>query len=496
MAITIIKNLISNQFYPSANPISVSIDSNNSGKCNFRYICDIWINGQKATTLKLFPDPVTGYGLFEISRVLGDYISTYENLTNFTNLLDAAQQVALPTSAFKIQLKFGEEYDLTQTCDGAILQYANLATSNTAYVFESAVDFFDYPTFTPGQFIVGTTSATASFLTNSPRDIDITYNDGYYVDFLTLQTINVANWRVDIKTFDASGLGVGTHSFAAAKTHTNIFRFRIACGPLDINSVSATTTINKQISYYTMQLRYVPTGAYVTEIFTFRLKEPTTFRHRFGFTGQGGAPESFTFFHRLRKTLDIQKGLYNKSFDLSYGGTPQYNLGGRGTDIFSIRATETAQVSTFVKEQFSRFLTELYLSKSVWFLLRPELIPFRSINDGGVNKLVIFDFENAVGLAKDTPINKLSVGDLIYVYADNSNYNGRFSITNISSGILTTSATWSALPNTCGWLHKSTAWRKAPIIINNSSVEIQQRLGRPIQYTMDFAFSNTKNLLK
>lgn len=495
MAITILKNLTSGYFYPSANPISVSVDSNNSGKCNFRYVCDIWINSNKTTTIKMFPDPTTGYGLFEISRILQDYVETLYRGTNYTHLLDPAQTVALPTAAFSFQLKFGEEYDLSTNCDGQILQYLNLATSNQAYVFESAVEFSDYPYFNSNNFVVGTNS-TATFLTNSPRQIDITYNDGFYLDFLTKLTINATDWRVDIKTFNQSNIQTATYSYAAARTHTGIYRFRIACGPLDINSVANSTIINPQVKYYTVNLRHVPTGNIVTEVVTFNIKEPTTFRHRFGFVGQPAGHESFTFFHRLRKSIDIQKVTYNKPLDLTYGGSPQYNIGGRGTDIFSISATEKATITTFVKEDFSKYLTELYLSKNAWFLLRPELIPFRSINDGGVNKLVIYDFDNAVGLAKDTPINKLSVGDFIYVYGDDANYNGRFQITNKSGDILTTSATWSALSPTCGWIHKSTAWRALPIIVDINSVEIQQRLGRPIQYQLDFQFANTKILLK
>ena len=59
MAITIINQKTSNAFYPAGNPINVTVNSNNSGNCNFRYICDFYINGTKVFTDKLFPDPTT-----------------------------------------------------------------------------------------------------------------------------------------------------------------------------------------------------------------------------------------------------------------------------------------------------------------------------------------------------------------------------------------------------------------------------------------------------
>jgi hypothetical protein len=139
MATSIVKNFTSGRWYPSANPINATVTSNFNGKCNFRYICDVYVNGTRVYTSKLFPEPGTGYGFFQISRILQDYIETYINKTPPTSIFSSATETSAPTSALTVYCRFGEEYDSTTTCDGTIVQYNTQVTSNTFYVFSTFI---------------------------------------------------------------------------------------------------------------------------------------------------------------------------------------------------------------------------------------------------------------------------------------------------------------------------------------------------------------------
>ena len=193
MAITIIKDFTADRFYPSANPINCTVNSNNNGKCNMRYICDVYIAGVKVYTNKLFPDPTTGYAFFQVSRILQDYIKTLVPTSPLATFLNA--NTAAPGSNLKVYCKFGEEYDSSSACDEVIKQYNNLKTSKTFYVFQGAQDYENFLTFDYSEYEVNgafTPTGGVKFLTNSPRTMDISYDDSYFLDFITLDTMTSA----------------------------------------------------------------------------------------------------------------------------------------------------------------------------------------------------------------------------------------------------------------------------------------------------------------
>jgi hypothetical protein len=406
MAIFIISNLTSNKFYPSQNPINVTLNSNNSGKCNFRFICDVYINNVKVFTDKLFPDPTTGYGFFQLSRVIQDYIQTYfvkESNATGGGLIKLAANTTAPSAAFQLELKFGEEYDSTTTCDGPITQYLNLATSNTAYVFECAIDYEEFPTFNGNSYLMGTVSNTTPFLTNSNNEIDVTYNDTYSVDFITTQTIN-SNWKVYITTYNSSNAVLATYSTTSASL-SNVRRYRVLCGPYDINSIYGSTIIGKNVSYYTVCLKYSNTT--ISETLTFNVKEPKTFRTRIAFIGLKGGVEHFTFYHRNKTQYNVERKTFNKALQSNYSGQWKYEVGDRGESVYAINAQQQNAVSTYCDKSTSEWLYEMWLSPIVWTYLRPDLYSFRTIVDGSDLKIWV-DGEH--GIVQN---------DMIYVFSDN-----------------------------------------------------------------------------
>jgi len=63
-------------FQPVFNQNRWIVESNNIAQPNFEYICDVYVNGGVSyiARLKRFPDS-DGYGDFDLSRVLADYVS-------------------------------------------------------------------------------------------------------------------------------------------------------------------------------------------------------------------------------------------------------------------------------------------------------------------------------------------------------------------------------------------------------------------------------------
>jgi len=494
MAITIISNLTSGKFYPSANPINTTVSSNNSGKCNFRYICDLYVNGTKVFTDKIFPDPSTGYGFFLLSRVLQDYIDT-EPITNTSAAFNLGTSVTTPAALLTVYLRFGEEYDITTNCDGAILQYTNLNTSNTFYVYEGAFDYEDFPTYTYTDYLVGTSSVTASaeFLTNSPREVDVTYNDAYYLDFLTLQPVN-STWKMFIETTSQGGTTSTTSILS--NTLSTRKRYRLAVGPYNLNKINSTAFINANIKSYKIWIAY--NNVKNSEVFTFNVKDPKTFTTRLGFVGLLGGLENFTFYHRNLKAFTIDRKTYEKTLGQNNSGAWSYTVGDRGTTTYKINATEAHKVNSYCTKEASEWLSEMWLSPDVWTYKRPEIQQVRIYDEansyGATNSRILLWVNDVTGLSANDYI--VTIPEYIAGY---NSFTGRFQIQSITGNIVDIGATYNSyLPpyQLCAYIYKDTTFSKLPITISDNSVEVKQKLGRPIEYALNYQMSYSKNTIR
>jgi hypothetical protein len=437
----------------------------------------------------LFPDPISGFGFINIQRVCEDYIQTFEDLSSSTHVLREAQTVQVPAAAYSIQVKIGEEYDNSANCDGSVLQYLNLTTSNSAYVFESAIDYDLWPSFNSTTYVVGTQSATTPFLTNAPREISLTYNDQFSYDFITTQTINVANWKVDVKTYDSNGLGIATYSYSTNKTHTGVRRLRVHCGPYDINKIAGTTIINPGVKTYTVNLRFGATAS-VSELRTFKLKNPGTFQSRFCFTDQWGSQANITMDHRLQSGLRIQRGVYQKNLLRNIASNWSYNVGNRGAEQWQNMSIQNDAVSSFVKRDEARWFNEIFFSPLVSIYKRPELLEARCVaTASGLGTFVYKKPEWA-----DNSLNTFSSGSLFFFNQNNSN-SGRWTI--ISEPVenqVQVSGTFSV--GDCGWIQKDLSYQKLPIIITTNEVRIPQKISGPQQIGFEFTRSYLKTTLR
>lgn len=484
MAITVIENFTSNKFYPSSNPINCTVNSNNSGKCNFRYICDVYVNGTKVFSDKLFPDPTTGYAFFQLSRVLQDYITSNVPKTTGTEIWNLSATSTAPSSAIRVFCKWGEEYDSSTDCSGTVTQYTNLSTSNTFYVFQSAVDYEDFLSFDWTKYLFATASATGKlFLTNANREVEVGYNDSYALDFISTQTIN-ASYSCVVKVYNLSGSLTTTKTYT--KTLTTTYRYRIAIGPYDINYYENDVIISPQVSYYTVQINWA--GTQISELFTFKVKDPKTYRTRIGFIGLKGGIEHFTFYHRNRESYAIERKNFEKLLQSNYSGSWTYQVGDRGTTTYAISAKESHTVASYCTQEQSDWLYEMWLSPDVWTYLEPGLFSFRAIKDGLYVKYWV-DGEHG-----------LSVGDVVFSYGSHTDFSDAFTVTSVDGNIVSFGLLFSVYGATyqgvCGYIQKKEAWKKLPIVISDNTIERKQRTGRPIEYTLNYQMAYPKTTLR
>ena len=481
MAISIISNLTQNKFYPSANPINTTVSSNNSGKCNFRYICDVYINGIFVFRDKLFPDPNTGFGFFQISRVLSDFVETQLQKTSYSSVISAAATGVAPDSAFSFFFRFGEEYDATLLCDGAVTQFLNLATSNTAFLFQAAIDYEEWPSFNYVDYLVGTVSGGAEFLTHTQKEIEVCYNDPYSLDFISLAAVGPSHSVRLTRNFVSGSQSITT--IAATNLGTKR-RFRLAVGPIDLNRITQAATISPLIKNYTIELLYA--GVQVSETFTFKVIDPKAFRTRIGFVGLLGGIEHFTFYHRLLTSFEVERKTFAKTLQSNYSSALTYQVGDRGDSVYGVSAQQINSVGSFCDKETSEWLYEMWLSPNVFTYKRPDLYNFRPIQDGASIKYWV---DGKHGLA---------AGDAVFSFSDTALLNGFFTASSVNGNIVDFgfTASYAGTLGSCGLVQKNEAWQTLPIVISDNTIEVKQRAGRPIQYSLNYKTAYQKTTLR
>src|SRR5574343_30581 len=352
MAVSFIANLSSAAYYPTSNPITFTVNSNNTGNCNFRYINDIYVNGVKVFTQKQFPDTTTGYGFFDISQIVNDYINGTIPKSPYTDYFNTTSNTDLLT----VYCKLGEEYDSSVNCDGTIYTYLNQVQTNTIYAFQGAIDYEDYPSW-------------------------------IYSNYLTI------NW----KNGSTSQLALTSGSL------TQYRKYRIAVGPFDINKIYGSTLLDSSlVNTYSVYLRY--STVRVSETFTFKMKAAKPYETRFAWTNQLGGIDHFTFYHRNTKSYNITRKTYKKSLLRNYSNYWTYQVGDREQATYNISAKQTNKVSTFCGRTESEWLSELWFSPNAWIYDYVEDTPCNTITTWKMWPIIITDDSKEVKQKMTKPI--------------------------------------------------------------------------------------------
>lgn len=476
-------DLPANKFLPVSNPINITLNSTNNGKCNFRYVCDIYIGALFVFRFKLFPDPATGWAYFQLSDVLNDYLESYMPTNNTASI--AVGTSATSRSAALIQLKFGEEYDNSVACDGDIITYPNLLSSNTFWVFLGAIDYSEWPEWNWEDYTIKNyaTTSNVKFLTNRREDIEVRPQDSYYLDILSGVAPTPGTTRVSVTT------NLGTTASFSSPTLSSVGRYKISCGPHDINRALSDAFINLNIDWYDIKL--VGSAGDLTETIRFHTKAGSPFMTRIGFVGQLGSTEYYTFFHRKRSGYDIERKNYKKGLTSVKGNSLSYSVGDRELTTWGVNAQKQSIVSSFVSSKTSEWLGELWLSNNVWNEIRPrywEVRVFRE--DQTPTSRMLFWFPDNHGLV---------AGNQFFMWAckgaQYGDYNNLFTIVSQSGNIIDCGLTfniYNLTDSAAGWAIKNEVAMRIPIVPTDSGVELKEKTGKQLEWTLQWVDSVNK----
>lgn len=188
---------------PVYNDVIFVVDSDNKGLCKFKYICDVYIDSVKVFRDKKFPDPEYGYGVFNIGRVLENYVSNGLNLNQ--GIIEPR-----PENFVMYDVRIGEEYDNSDDCSSSatIYEYLNVSSGHSVVNFTQQYD--EFPDYTSDKF--NDNSPASPFMTNT-KEITIAMNETYYLNTMVDTNSGDNDKFLKVITYGADGKYNGRYYF-------------------------------------------------------------------------------------------------------------------------------------------------------------------------------------------------------------------------------------------------------------------------------------------
>lgn len=354
---------------------------------DYKYVCDVYDNGNLVVRLKSFPHPDSKVGIFSISSIARSFL----NPSFFNPVPSVLLSNVFGLGGFfcSSQVKFGEEYGFTtfvNIIEDAERNYYNNYNGRLLGQSTSLTDCLD------------------KVMTVRPYATPIYRNSKFcLIPFLPTDSSDVT---LIIKAYNGGGL-VGTVSkvYSPPDVSANV-QMLFNVSPDAIN-VYSSGFISSYITYYTVEFN--TTNIVDDSIYRFNLVcEPRHEVFTLHFLNRFGGFESRDFTKVSRKTIAIEKSEFGKlpyTMDSS-GNIAYYNANKVYNETRSIYAGQYKEKMTLNTDILTdaeyRWLADLVLSPAVYIEMSSYFIPIiitennydfkKTINDDLTNLTLNIEF--------------------------------------------------------------------------------------------------------
>ena len=388
MAITVNKTT-ENRFNPITIPTEFSVSSTNVNQPNFKYICDVYVDGETGYyRMKQSPHPTNGYTVFDVGGIMKSFLSSDAPKTGTTIEFQHA------SNSYKLYtLKFGEEYGASS----AIIAYPNLQnlTTNFYGVINASLDYDEWA----GQFRTmndyTVLNSSKKFLTNAPTTQTVYPSTRAYLYFLNNTAAANAASYVEIKGYDGNLL-TAQLQFDTAYDETKRIQY-VGVGYENIELIDGTELNFSQgsgalpfftaqiITKYTVQL-FDGTGQPISELRTFNVGEDCNIgdTYQLVFQNKLGGYDTFSFRSFADKSYSVTtKDNFKKRLGAWNGTDFEYEPYQRATTQYNTIYKDRIVIkSDWITEDESQWLHELVTSPDVYMVIdgREELMAINIID--------------------------------------------------------------------------------------------------------------------
>jgi hypothetical protein len=283
---------------------------------NFKYLADVYINAVLVARLKVFPEPVTLAGVFDIGPVIRNYFES-----------KFAPSTGVTGNQYKpyisVQVKFGQEYNATI--------YTNLITDVTR-------NYFD--TYKAGPYLSTAVVTPNAFATNRPETVEgIEAGLFQLVPYIAAST-GTLNYSIN-----------GVNGSVSVLNPSGIVHFNLSHANTGGNK--ATLVVNGQ-----------------TKIIKFKCENRFPTR-TLAFLNSYGGYETYDFTLISKERINIKRKEYERSsYRLAASGVISYqnsNVYHTGRQVYATRSEQSMTVtSDYLDDDMYRWLGELVQSPEVY----------------------------------------------------------------------------------------------------------------------------------
>lgn len=211
------------------------VTSDSSGVTDFKYVFDVWINGEQKVRVKKFPEPSNGVGYFDAGPIVRNYM-TYEWFEPLDTVLCTQPNVSGEV-AISYDVRYGEDYTGVTTL--------NLASGTTmAYNWRP-------PLFKRRVTVLA--DKIANYFTNRPLVANAILNS---TNRLMVPVYYQQEMFITVTTYDQPGNIIQTvtdYPSYGITIPNNFIQLNIS--PSAINNHFGTTVIDEAVSYYLLEFK-------------------------------------------------------------------------------------------------------------------------------------------------------------------------------------------------------------------------------------------------
>jgi hypothetical protein len=327
---------------------------------NFKYVADVYVGGAMVSRLKIVPDPVNQFGVFNIGNIVRNYVDSQLTNPNFS----AIKSDVLENYFAYTHIKFGNEYGVTPVL-------------TTNLLMSSELNFYNYYTGRLVGVFENLSPYEAKIL--STRPLRTNYMSGtskYLIPFF----INDSNYDLIISAYTASGSYISGVTIPQTPEISMPVIYNLSA--VNINAIYPTI-IPANAAYYTVTFDVEdPPGGWTQLTYRFDIVcEPRYTAYTLHFLNRLGGYESYSFSKVSKRGIDITKKDFTKlKYTIDSNGEMSYNNGYVMNDdkvTYYGNFKERLELnSDWLTQDQLTWLSELVKSPQVYIEENGFLVPF------------------------------------------------------------------------------------------------------------------------
>lgn len=383
--------LNSPEYYPSAHGDLVYVfSSTNYTQPNFKYVLELYDSNtsELIAKLKVYPNPSTGYGVFNVGNVVRNYVSSpfAPDLTKNTWVQ------SISTFALSLSWQLFEEYGVPLTST-YITSNSNDPRSNTPMNYYYGRIFTTNPsTWAGGNYYWGTMNYRYDFATNRPTNTKVLYSNNVvllpkWVEDLSSGSLCTNRVNLYLSVTSLSGTTTTYTKSLSQFTLTSYYMNQFNVSPQALNSEFGSSVIPSNTNYYEIRMTFKLFSG-CTELGTTTKRfyiycEPKYTPITLVWLNKQGGFDSYDFSKVSKRSIDIEKKSFSKlnySINASTGLMTNYNQTTLNENqvVYDSKYKEKLILNTdIIDEETYAWLGELVVSPNVYIQSGNNFIPIQ-----------------------------------------------------------------------------------------------------------------------